>query len=254
MDDEFRRTAALALIENQYIALRNEIVERIRVQHQLVSFTLAAAAAFIALSAQHNTPASAILLYPLVAAGLATGFAHNDSRVHLLGRFIRERIEEPLLSQFAVPHHVRMDKEPPKRRPRILGFMPRRKKSAANSQWREASIGLYGWEHSFSSAKRRGFVSARHHTRMTSHENRGSTLGDRALSGYAKWIFLSTQILAMSLGIVKLRQTTLPTWDAFWKVLGDYSNNLFVIYDAALIIADIVAVVWVIIVIRYREG
>lgn len=75
----------------EYSGLREEIVKRIEVQHQILSMTLIAAAAFLGLGSQTTIPipGAALLLYPFLAMFLAVAWAYNGIRVVDIARYLR---------------------------------------------------------------------------------------------------------------------------------------------------------------------
>lgn len=78
----------------EYNALRDEILKRTDIQHQLISITLVAFGALISLGLQ-NSP-TALLAYPLLALFLTVVWSYNDIRIRQLGIYIRDRIESRL--------------------------------------------------------------------------------------------------------------------------------------------------------------
>lgn len=78
----------------EYKELRGEILKRSEMQHQLISFSLAALGALMTVGIRDSP--SALLVYPIVILGLATGWAYNDLQIAQLGLYIRYRIEGPL--------------------------------------------------------------------------------------------------------------------------------------------------------------
>jgi len=87
-------TDASAFLLAEYKELRGEILKRSEMQHQLISFSLAALGALMTVGLKDSP--SALLIYPLVTLGLAIGWAYNDLQIAQLGLYIRHRIEGPL--------------------------------------------------------------------------------------------------------------------------------------------------------------
>jgi len=79
----------------EYREMRAEILKRSEMQHQLISFSLAALGALMTVGLR-DSPA-ALLIYPIVTLGLATGWAYNDLQIAQLGLYIRYRIEAKLV-------------------------------------------------------------------------------------------------------------------------------------------------------------
>jgi hypothetical protein len=77
-------------IELQYIALRSEILKRIEMRQQILAVTLTLAGIFLGLGLQNESVA---LIYPLIAAFLALGWAQNDFRIRDTANYIRENLE-----------------------------------------------------------------------------------------------------------------------------------------------------------------
>jgi hypothetical protein len=85
-----RQAASLWIAE--YRALRDETIERIKIQHQLIIAALVAPGTVIAIGRQLNDP-SLILLYPFFGMLLCTSWAHQDFRKRRIGQYIRQHIE-----------------------------------------------------------------------------------------------------------------------------------------------------------------
>jgi hypothetical protein len=86
--DEQRCHAAI-----EYQTLRDEILKRVDIRHQTISISLTIAGAFLGVGL---TNPSVALIYPLIAAFLATGWAQNDIRIRQIGQYIREELEVKL--------------------------------------------------------------------------------------------------------------------------------------------------------------
>jgi 8-oxo-dGTP diphosphatase len=82
----------------EYAVLKEEVVERIDVRSQVLSFTLAIAGVFLTLGAQREVfvEPAVLLIYPLLAACLATIWAQNDIRTGQIGEYIKAWIEPRL--------------------------------------------------------------------------------------------------------------------------------------------------------------
>ncbi len=81
----------------EYSALRDEIIKRIDIRHNIVIFTLIFAGTFLTLSTQIIEQSTLLLLfYPILATFLAALWAHSDIRVSQIGEYIRNNIEAKL--------------------------------------------------------------------------------------------------------------------------------------------------------------
>lgn len=78
----------------EYNALRGEILKRSEIQHQLISFALAALGALTAVGLKDST--SALLAYPILVLFLAVGWTYNDIQIAQIGLYIKHRIEGQL--------------------------------------------------------------------------------------------------------------------------------------------------------------
>jgi hypothetical protein len=87
--------SASAFLLAEYKELRAEILKRSEIQHQLVSFALAAMGALMTVGLRDSPPA--LLVYPIVTLGLAIGWTYNDMQIAQLGLYIRHRIERALV-------------------------------------------------------------------------------------------------------------------------------------------------------------
>jgi hypothetical protein len=79
------------LMVAEYTMLREEIVKRIEIQHQLLSITLLAAGALLGIGAQSALPSSGVALqiYPILALYLSVAWAHNGARVVTISGYLR---------------------------------------------------------------------------------------------------------------------------------------------------------------------
>jgi hypothetical protein len=83
-------TTSLLLAE--YGALRDEIIKRIEIEHQLISLALIAPGTILAIGVQ-TREAALLLLYPILACFLSAVYAFNEYRIFEIGNYIRNRIE-----------------------------------------------------------------------------------------------------------------------------------------------------------------
>ena len=76
----------------EYSMLRAEILKRLELRYQLINYTLGAFAAFMALGIPRDDSTSAltVLIYPLVAAGIALAWVDNHYRLRLIVIYMRD--------------------------------------------------------------------------------------------------------------------------------------------------------------------
>ncbi len=108
MTTEFRREFFLA----EYGALRDEILKRIEIVHQLKGGLLLAWSAILgfAIQSQSETKITQLLLlYPVLALAIAWLWAFNNRAIILLGNYIRAMEEEAKVmgATMGWEHHVR---------------------------------------------------------------------------------------------------------------------------------------------------
>jgi hypothetical protein len=72
----------------EYAALRDEILKRTEIQHQLISIALIATGTFLAIQS-----VTVKLTYPILALFLSIAWVQSDIRIGQLGIYIREQIE-----------------------------------------------------------------------------------------------------------------------------------------------------------------
>jgi hypothetical protein len=72
----------------EYAKLRDEILKRTEIQHQLISLALIATGTFLAIDS-----VTAKLTYPVLALFLSIAWVQSDIRIGQLGMYIKERIE-----------------------------------------------------------------------------------------------------------------------------------------------------------------
>ncbi len=82
-------------VEIEYAALRNEILKRIEMRQQIISITLTLAGVFLGVGL-NNQPVA--LIYPPLAMFLAFNWAHNDFRIRITAKYIRENLETAMPS------------------------------------------------------------------------------------------------------------------------------------------------------------
>ena len=101
----------------EYNALREEILKRSEIQHQLLSFALAALGALIAVGLK-DAP-SALLAYPVLVCFLAIGWVYNDLQIAQIGLYIKYRIEAPLAASGLGWQHAILSQRPS----RVIGSL-----------------------------------------------------------------------------------------------------------------------------------
>ena len=77
----------------EYAALRGEVTSRITTRWQIEMVTILFSTGFVALASTEAVSGFLCVAAPLVVLLLAAAWAHNDSRIAQIGRFIREEIE-----------------------------------------------------------------------------------------------------------------------------------------------------------------
>lgn len=83
---------ATDLIIVEYTALREEILKRVELQHQILSLTLIIFGTILSFGLQVHS-SSILLLYAIIALFLAANWSHNGRTVRDIGRYIRSQIE-----------------------------------------------------------------------------------------------------------------------------------------------------------------
>jgi phosphoglycolate phosphatase-like HAD superfamily hydrolase len=81
------------IIKTEYASLRNEILRRIDIRHQIVSLHLIVAGTFLTIGAQPDIPAVVLLVYPVLTMFISASWARNDSRIKYIGSYIRDYVE-----------------------------------------------------------------------------------------------------------------------------------------------------------------
>lgn len=79
----------------EYAALRTEIVERVKIHHQLLLLAFVSGGALISFSLHGSAPPKHLaLLSPPIIAFVATAVRWNNFRIHQLGWYIKHHIEK----------------------------------------------------------------------------------------------------------------------------------------------------------------
>src|SRR5262245_32918166 len=89
--DNPRVSAPSSAAELEYIALREEVLNRIEARQQIISITLTIAGAF--LGGGWITSVIVLLIYPALAVLLAAGWGQNEVRIRQLNAYIRDQLE-----------------------------------------------------------------------------------------------------------------------------------------------------------------
>jgi hypothetical protein len=74
---------------DEYKTLRDETLKRVDARNQLLSYTLAFAAAMFTVALGASSFSSALLVYPVVAFFFAAGFAYNSLLLIEIGAYLR---------------------------------------------------------------------------------------------------------------------------------------------------------------------
>ncbi|MBN2391102.1 MAG: NUDIX hydrolase [Anaerolineae bacterium] len=90
----------------QYDALRAEVLHRMDKRQELLTLTIAGAAAFTAVVTGEIVVPIVLLLYPFLALCAAIAWSHHDVRIGEIGAYIREHIE-PYFSGLRWERHIR---------------------------------------------------------------------------------------------------------------------------------------------------
>lgn len=91
----------------EYNALREEILKRIEMQHQIISLTLIVAGTFFSINLQGNLNPLFNLIYPVLALFLATYWAQNGAQIVRIGNYIYENFDKHLTNGRGWENHLR---------------------------------------------------------------------------------------------------------------------------------------------------
>jgi antibiotic biosynthesis monooxygenase (ABM) superfamily enzyme len=94
MADTTLTTQATTGAEIEYTALREELVKRMEARTQFISITLTLGGAFLGIG--WGQGAVALLVFPPLAALLASGWAQNETRLQQIQVYIREQLSEKI--------------------------------------------------------------------------------------------------------------------------------------------------------------
>lgn len=84
-------------ILSEYEALRNEVLKRLEFRYQIINLTLVVAGTFLSVGVQPNISPAVLLVYPILAMFLITGWIYNLVQLRKLGNYIRDNIEAKLV-------------------------------------------------------------------------------------------------------------------------------------------------------------
>jgi hypothetical protein len=82
-----------AIILEEYQALRNEVLKRIEFRYQLINLIIVVSGTFFSVGIQSNVSNSILLVYPILALFLISGWVYNGLILRQIGNYIRENIE-----------------------------------------------------------------------------------------------------------------------------------------------------------------
>lgn len=91
------RTEDKTIMLEEYKALRNEILKRIEFRYQLINIILVVSGTFLSVGVQPNVSVSILLVYPILALFLISGWAYNGVVLKRIGTYIRENLETNLV-------------------------------------------------------------------------------------------------------------------------------------------------------------
>ena len=80
----------------EYSALRSEILQRMDMRQQMLTFTLIIAGSILSLGVQTNISPLVLLLYPILALFLAMAWMHSDVRIWEVAEYMEKHIEPRL--------------------------------------------------------------------------------------------------------------------------------------------------------------
>lgn len=80
----------------EYSALRSEILKRMDMRQQILTFTLVIAGTVLSFGVQEDVSSVVLLLYPILALFLATAWTQNDTRIWDIAEYIKNYIEPNL--------------------------------------------------------------------------------------------------------------------------------------------------------------
>jgi hypothetical protein len=91
------QTKDKTIILEEYQALRNEILKRIEFRYQIINIILIVFGTFLSVGVQSNVLVPVLLVYPILALFLVSGWVYNGVILKRIGVYIRENIETNLI-------------------------------------------------------------------------------------------------------------------------------------------------------------
>jgi hypothetical protein len=88
----------LQILLTEYTALRDEIIKRQETRFQLVSLTLIIAGTIFSFGTKDDISVIVLLIYPILGFFLALISVHNQMSLAEISRYLKEKIEDKLLS------------------------------------------------------------------------------------------------------------------------------------------------------------
>lgn len=111
----------MPILVAEYTALREEILKRIEIQHQVISFTLIALGTILTVGFQTKN-ASIMLIYPVLALFLSALWLSNEHGVHKAASYIEKKIEVKVGIERLGWEHYNIENVEPFRVIGALGF------------------------------------------------------------------------------------------------------------------------------------
>jgi hypothetical protein len=102
--DEDNKDISKSIVEAEFAGLREEILKRTEIQHQMNVAAFVAIAAFLSVT----SPQSGVILlcYPILGLFLAATWVHNHNRIVEIGSYIHDVVESKVLSQYLIEQGV----------------------------------------------------------------------------------------------------------------------------------------------------
>jgi hypothetical protein len=75
----------------EYAALRAEILKRLEIRYQLLTFTMIATGGFAAIALTDMPSPTVMLLQPIFATLIAAAWAHSDLRIEEIGQYLKDQ-------------------------------------------------------------------------------------------------------------------------------------------------------------------
>src|SRR4051812_28516455 len=78
---------------SEYSSLREEMLKRLELQHQIITLTIVAAGTILSIGSQPNFAPTILLIYPPLSFSLAVGWVQHNGRIRRISAYIVDRIE-----------------------------------------------------------------------------------------------------------------------------------------------------------------